>query len=144
MLSPSRGFAFVCGTALLACLVACGGVTTARERVKRSNDLHKVGIAFHNYHDANRTFPPDEATFLKWAQANNPEVVPIVQSGQYTILYAPVRITEITEGASNVVIAYDNEPLGGSRVVVMADGAPQILTEAEFAGKPRLKAKKQP
>jgi hypothetical protein len=121
-----------------------GKVREAAERQKRMNDLRQVGIAFQNYHEANRTFPPDEATFVKWAQTNAPEVVPIVQSGQYTILYGAVTIPALVagDGTSNTVIGYDNFPLGGNRAVLTADGMAQPMTEAEFAAKPRLKARK--
>src|SRR5262245_13005774 len=126
MLSPSRVVAFVCGTAVVACLLACGApqkMREAAERQKRRNDLLMVGLTYHNYHDANGKLPPDQQALLQWAQKSAPEVVSIVQSGQYTFLYAPVRIPEITEGASNTVIGYENQPLSGGRLVLMADAS---------------------
>lgn len=144
MCSPSRVVAIVCALALVACLIACSGPAQARERIRRSNELKMIALAMINYHDDNQGFPPDQQDFLKWAQMKAPEVVPIVQGGQYTVLYAKVRMMELTagEGTSNTIIAYDNQPFPSGRLVVMADGAVQSMTEAEFAAKPRLRAKK--
>jgi len=142
MFSPSRVVTVVCGLALAAFLIACTGPAQARERIRRSNELKMIGIAMNNYHDANNGFPPDQQAFLKWAQMNAPEAVSLVQGGQYVVLYGKVMSHQLLDGSSNTVMAYDNVPFRSGRLVLMADGSVQSLSEAEFADKPRLKPTK--
>ena len=142
MISPSRLFGAVCVTAVVGCLVACAGVKQAAERQKRTNDLKMIGIALHSYADSNNgNLPPDQATFAAWAQKMQPEVAPIIQSGKYTIVYARAKLTEIPEGASNVVVAYDNTPDPAGRLVLMGDASTRIMPEGEFQTAPKLKSK---
>jgi len=144
MFSPSRILGTLSGLAVLACLLACGAMQQASLKQKRRNDLAQIGIAVHNYAATNQDlFPPDEQTFVKWLQQGDPSVAALVQSGQYTVVYAPgVRISGVPEGTSNVVLGYENVPSPGGRLVLMADGSVQQTSEAEFNAKPKLKGKK--
>jgi hypothetical protein len=145
MTAARRLLGIVTALAVLCCVLACGATAKVREaadRQKRMNDMKQVAIATYNYEAANGTFPPDQQTFIAWAQKSEPQAVAIVQSGKYTFVYAKVRVADVTEGMSNVVMGYDNQPSAAGRVVLMGDGATRMMTEAEFQAAPRLKAKK--
>jgi hypothetical protein len=147
MLTPAiiRRAATALGLAVLAaCLLACGSVRQAAERQKKSNDLKQIGLALHSYNDVKKTLPPDEKDFLDWARQFQPEIVPLVQSGQYTIIYAKVSLGTLPDGASNTVLGYENVPsTPGGRLVLTADAAVFPMSEAEFQNKPRVGAAKK-
>jgi len=150
MFSPSRIvpriIGVACGLAVLACVLACGAtakVREAQERIKRANELSMVGIAYQNYLNTKGTFPPDQKALLDFAQNTDPEVARIVQSGQYTFHFAPVKVADLTEGSGNVVLGYENAASPQGRLVLTADGAVRMMPDAEFNGKPKLPAKKK-
>jgi hypothetical protein len=143
-----RTLGVVCGTLVVACLLACGGMQKAMkeaaDRQKRQNDLMQIGIAMQNYHDTNQTFPADQQAFVAFLQKSDPGTASIVQSGQYTILYAPVKIPQITEGTSNVVMGYDNTVgSDGRRLVLLANASVELMTDGDFNAKKRLNALKK-
>jgi hypothetical protein len=136
---------------LAACLLACGNVRQAAARAKRQNDLMQLGVAAHSYAAANNDkMPPDQASFLRFAQQAMPEAVPVIQQtgpgGSITFEYGAFRMPQdFVQGTSNTVLAYDNAIWpGGMRLVVMADGSARQMTEAELnaAPRPRMNDKK--
>jgi len=145
MFSPSRILGTISGLAVLACLLACGAMQQASLKQKRRNDLMQIGLAMHNYHDTKQSLPANEQDFLQWVQQAEPGVASIVQSGQYTIVYAKVTLPQVAagDGTPNTVMAYENQPSPGGRLVLMADSSVQQMSEAEFNAKPKLKAAKK-
>jgi hypothetical protein len=151
MFSPTRILGFVSGALVLACLLACGAVTKVNEakaRAKRTNDLKQLGLSCHEYEFSNRTFPPDQQAWIQWAQKMQPETVPVIQmagpGGQYTIIFGRWSLTkDFPQGASNTVLGYENTPSPGGRLVLFADGAVRIMSEAEFNAAPRPEGAKK-
>jgi hypothetical protein len=147
-LSPSRIFGAVCATAVVACLLACGATAKVREasaRVQRSNDMKQLGIAYHQYHDTNQGGPPDQQTFLQWAQKMAPEAVPVIQQtgpgGPIKFEYGKWRLAkDFEQGSGSTVLAVDSTVWsGGVKVVLMGDASVRTMTDAELAAAPRPK-----
>jgi hypothetical protein len=124
---------------VLACLLACAGTA---ERARRSNELRQIAMALNSYEAQNKTFPPDEQAFVGWLQKIDPPAAKLVRSGKYAILYAPVRQADLAAGADKTVVAYENVPSPGGRLVVTADAFVHTVTEPEFQAKPKLQPKK--
>src|SRR4051794_27340191 len=144
-LSPSRIFGAACATAVIACLLACGNVREAAARQKRMNDFKQLGLAYHDYHATNNSGPADQQAFLQWAQKTSPEAAPIIQQtgpgGPIKFEYGKWRLPkDFEQGASNTVLAVDNQVWsGGLKVVLMGDGSVQLMTDAQIAAAPRPK-----
>ena len=110
---------------------------------KRKNDLAQVGIAMHNYHETNKTLPPDKQAFVDFLQKSDPSTASIVNGGQYTFYYAKVPPPALTEGTHTVVVRGANQTgSDGRRLVLFADNHVDLLNDAEFNAKPKLKDKK--
>lgn len=148
MFSPTRIVGALCCVAVVACLLACGSVRQAAERQKRSDDLRTLGSAALNYEAANRTFPPDQPAFLKWAQGSGDlELIALIQQtgpgGQITFYYGPWKDADFDAGRSNTVLAHDGKLWPGhGRLVLTCDGSVQMKTDADLAAMPRPKSKK--
>jgi hypothetical protein len=147
----SRLVLAACGALVAFCLLACSGtqkaLTEAAKRQTRQTELTKIGVAMHAYHEANKTLPADEQTFIAWLRESKPEVVSLVEKGPYTILYAPVDLVQAAvQGfdSSKVVMGYENEAgLDGQRLVLFANTTVDLVPEADFKAKPRLNAWKK-
>jgi hypothetical protein len=134
--------------AVLSCVLACGAtqkVREARMRMERSNDFKRLGLAFHGYHDKHGSGPPDQQAFLKWAQQESPEAVPIIQQTEpgasVTFQYGKWRLGKDFElGPGNTVMATDNAPQpDGKKVTLFANGSVRMMTDGELAAAARPK-----
>jgi hypothetical protein len=138
----------VSGLAVLSCILACGVTTKvnqAKGRMQRTNDLKQLGMMYHDYNATNQKGPPDNQTWVQWAMKMDAGSAAVVQKagpgGQYTIYYGLRIPADFPAGTSNTVLGYENQPSGGSRLVLFADGDVRFITEAEFnaATKPAKK-----
>jgi hypothetical protein len=121
-------------------LLGCGGVQQAAQRQKRSNDLKQIGLAYHNYLDAEGKAPQQAADLQKYLQ-DAPAVSQALQNGQYVLLWG-AKLQSMPAGAPNTVLGYEADvPTKGGNVL-MGDASVRTMTAQEFqaAAKPNTAA----
>jgi hypothetical protein len=149
----TRATALVCGVAILLGLFGCGKggqegkdapqekdapEKLAPEETPRGKELKKLGLAYHGYQGDYGRGPADLKTFRQWAQAKDPDAVPVIdqtgQGGTYALLYGAYNFAkDFPSGVSNTVLAYELEPSPGGRIVLIADGSVKVMSEPAFA-----------
>jgi hypothetical protein len=125
---------------LALALPGCWKVQEAAQRAQRSNDLKAIGLAYHSHLDANGGKAPTRATDLQPYLTEFPHAIQGLNDGSIVFLYG-VRLTEMTEGASQTVLAYEKDVPANGGLVVMADGTPRQVTPQEFQKLPQAKPK---
>jgi hypothetical protein len=102
------------------------------------DDLMRIGIAFHNCNDALARGPKDAQELAPYLE-NDTRIVNQLKPGGKYIFHWGLSIRTMTQGTSNTILAYLKDPVSpGKYLVVMGDGAPRTLDEADF--KQKLKA----
>jgi hypothetical protein len=149
----ARTTATVCGAAVLLGLFGCGmggpkekdapGDKDASEKVApeetaRGKELKKLGEAYHAYHEEHGRGPADVKAFRQWAQVRDPEAVPVVEQtgpgGAYDLVYGAYNFDkDFPKGTSGTLLAYENKPSPGGRIVLLADGSVKVMDEKAFA-----------
>jgi len=117
--------------------VACGvqkAIQDAQDRAKKINELHQLGLLYHEYFDANQKGPSrvedleqlPSAAFAKDALQG-------VRSGKYTFIWN-VHLLEVTatSGTPNTILAYEPSAQTSKGCVLFVDGSARELTSAEF------------
>ena len=117
---------------VLALLAGCDAVEQTRaaaDRQRLMNDLKEFGLAYHSFHDANAKAPSG------WADLQTVGVTPDLQKKLETAGYKfvfGVKLSEMTGGTSNFVLAYPANAASEGGLVALGDGAVTPLTAAEF------------
>jgi prepilin-type N-terminal cleavage/methylation domain-containing protein/prepilin-type processing-associated H-X9-DG protein len=105
--------------ALLSALLA-GAVQKVREAVGRvscANNLRQVGLALHQYHEANRRFPPGRQAPLPRIFSAHAELLPYLeQEGLYRLIDFSAPPATFTDGAGVVYDGAANFPAASRRV----------------------------
>ncbi|MFK8115119.1 MAG: DUF1559 domain-containing protein [Rubripirellula sp.] len=132
-MSPCRGFTLVellVVIAIIAILIGLllPGVQAVREaarRVQCMNNLHQIGLAIHNYHDAFRQFPPQRTKrgFHGWAVFTLPYLEAQAVRDKYNMNYHWSSV-ENAEAVSVIVPQYQcpSSRLSGTARTYVADG----------------------
>jgi hypothetical protein len=120
----------------VASLTGCGGAAKMQEaanRAKTQNDLRMIGLAFHNFSDANPGKAPAKAEDLKPYLNEAPEVYKKLETGEYVFVYN-VSLTSMNAGAggSSTVLAYEKDVPTKGGAVVMGDASTKQMTAEEF------------
>ncbi len=123
----------ITGILLQCILVGCGDGKTESQR---QGELKQLGFAYHSFLEEHQRGPtgPTELTFL------SPEMAKELESGELVIVW-DVRLEDQKSDPSTLVLAYRKTPLSsGNRQVLMANGAVETMTEADFAKAPKAEA----
>jgi hypothetical protein len=111
----------------------CGGVRQAAARQKRANELKIVGLAYHNYMDANGGKAPQQAADLQQYTMGDPGANAALTDGSLVFVYG-VKLADMTGGASSTVIAYESQVPQSGGHVIMGDGSVMTVTAQGFQG----------
>ena len=122
----------------LMVLILMIGETRAQERVE-ANDLKQIGLAYHAYHDATNQGPKKAEDLAPYFE-NSKKLLDFLKTNRIEFYYG-VRITEMTEGTSNTVLAHEKDVATKGGWCLYGDGSVKKLSALEF--KKAILAKKQ-
>lgn len=124
----------VCGGCGIGGYFALQGVQKAAEKVKRSNDLKQIGLAYHEYNSRFQK-APEKAEDLQPLLTQDPQVFDLLKNGSVVFIYG-VSLKDLNKvGHSQTVIAYEKEAPEKGGIVLYADAFTESVTAAEFATK---------
>jgi hypothetical protein len=128
--------------AFLASLALTGSARaqlTAAERAKRTNDLKQIGIAYHNYFDSFKKGPAKAADLFDFLEKDK-RILGLLENKDIVFQYG-VGVTDMTDGTSNTVLAYDKDVPTKGGLVLMGDASVKTMTAEDF--KKAILAKKK-
>ena len=124
---------------------ALTNVVSARQVDPRRivNDLKQLGLAYHNYNDANKKAPAKGADLGPFIE-NDKRLLGLLENKDIVFLYG-VNLIDIINGAgtSNTVLAYEKDAPTKGGAVLMADGSVKKITVDEFKKATLAKPKQQ-
>ncbi len=119
-------------------LVGCG-YRSAAQKVKRSNQLKQIGLAYHNYIDAFGQAPTKVDDLKNYMEGGN-DAYKAMANGDYVVLWG-VSIPEMTAGASNTVLGYEKDVPTKGGLVLMGDAFVREMSADEFKNAPKATPK---
>ena len=119
---------------VVALLVLGGGARAAADDVT-TNDLKQIGLAYHNHHDATNKGPANAKELAPYFE-NNKRLLDHLESKRIVFFYN-VRITQMTEGTSNTILAYEKDVPTKGGLALFGDGSVRKLTADEFKKAPK-------
>jgi len=130
----------VCAIVGLIMLGGCGAVTQARKAAERSqkmNQLKEVGLAYHDFHDANKR-GPNNWDELESVAKGSPAIQLIRKSG-YEVFFG-VSMKDVTIGTSNCIMAHNPADVATGGEVLMMDGSVMQMSADELKKALELRA----
>lgn len=132
---------WVCVSLALVMLLTGCNVRQAAQKQKKMNELKAIGIAYHNYVDANAK-APTAATDLKPYLQGFPEAERMLADGTVVFLYG-VKPNEMPQGSSLTVVAYEAQAPTSGGIVLLGDGSVKTVTANEFQGLSKAEVKEK-
>lgn len=122
----------------LIALVAAAGCQGDR---KTMNDLKVLGVAYHNYCDANVHGPASEKDLAPFYE-NDARLSEALRTGKYVFLWnVGARDIVADSGLPSTVLAYEADAPTKGGYVLMADASVRSMTPEEFQAAPKAKAR---
>jgi len=130
----SRLRGWVWGVLVIALTVTASG---CGDNQKVTNDLKRIGLAYHDYCDSTRKAPTGPKDLEPYYE-RDAKLTQALDSGQY-VFYWNVRIEDMIKGAgtSNTVIAYEKDVPTKGGLVLIGDTSVRRMTAQEFAQAPK-------
>ncbi len=131
----------------LGALVLLSGPALAEkpevDPTKITNDLKEIVLAYHNYADKNKGAAPSKAADLETfiSEKNKKRLVGLLENKGIVFVF-DVKITDMKDGTSNTIIAYEKDAPTKGGMVAYGDGSVKKLTADEFKKAIVAKAKK--
>jgi hypothetical protein len=101
---------------------------------KNSNDLKVIGLAFHNFSDANTGKAPTKAEDLDPYLKDIPDASKALKDGKVVFLFGVSMMDILKSGTSTseTVLAYEKDVPAQGGLVLLADGSVRKMSAAEF------------
>lgn len=119
-------------------LVILAGAARADDEKVQPNDLKQIGLAYHNYYSETNKGPKKAEDLAPYFEKSK-KLLDHLKSKRIEFYYG-VGLTEMTEGTSNTILAYEKDVPKKGGLALYGDGSVKKLTAEEF--KTATKAKK--
>jgi hypothetical protein len=120
-------------------LVGCG-FRSAAQRMKRSNQLKLIGLAYHDYYDSFAKGPSGPEDLKNYMEGGNDAHQALV-NGDFVVIWN-VRIPEMVGGTGSTVLGYEKDVPSKGGLVLMGDASVQQMSADEFKNAPKATPKK--
>lgn len=111
-----------------------GGAAPADPAVK--THLMQIGIAYHGYVDAFRKAPSNAEDLRPFLEGGTNPTFTALTNGTIVFIYG-VRLTEMPQGTSHTIVAYEKDVPTRGGPVLFGDGLVREMDAAEFARTPK-------
>jgi hypothetical protein len=111
----------------------------SRNTAARSNDLKRIGLAYHTFVDTNGK-PPTRIEDLAPFYENDAAITKAVKDGSYVVLWNG-DFRKMTQGTSNTILGYEKEAKDKEGLVLMADGSTKTMSAKDLNAAPKADGK---
>lgn len=112
-----------------------GAKADARDERLRSNQLKRIGLAYHNHMDSSKK-PPAKVEDLAPYYENDAQITAAIKEGTFVVFWN-CSFQAMKAGTSNTILAYEKETPEKGGLVLMADGSVRTMTVKEFKDAPK-------
>jgi hypothetical protein len=110
------------------------------DRAKLPSLLKQIGLAYHSYWSTSGGKGPSSQKDLAPYYENNAAINKYLNDGVIVVYYG-ATLTGMTQGTSNTILAYEKDSDQGMRHVLMGDGRPVVMNQADFDKAPKADGK---
>ncbi|HEY7329934.1 MAG TPA: DUF1559 domain-containing protein [Gemmataceae bacterium] len=107
-----------------------GAKADTRDVRLRTNQLKRIGLAYHSYLDSSKK-PPAKVEDLAPYYENDAQITMAIKGGTFVVFWNS-SFQAMTAGTSNTILGYEKETPEKGGLVLMADGSVKTMTAKEF------------